>query len=123
MRKAQLLTTIVLAFCLTVLAKTPSKSKVTVTGKLGRVMAIGAESTGWAIQLDSPVTIDGKQLDSIEVQSRKKKKLEALVDKRVEATGKITQRHGVETGDRSILVIFSIKEAPASTQTSSFTLQ
>ena len=123
MRKAQLLTTIVLAFCLTVLAKTPSKSKIIVTGRLGRVMAIGAESTGWAIQLDSPATINGKQLDSIEVQSRKKKKLEALVDKHVEATGKITQRHGVETGDRSILVISSIKEVSASAQTSSISLE
>ena len=32
---------------------------MTVTGTLTRVMAIGGESTGWAIQLDSAAAIDG----------------------------------------------------------------
>jgi len=47
-------------------AKTPAQ-KITVTGKLGRVMAIGGESTGWTILLDSEATIDGKQVNSVEV--------------------------------------------------------
>jgi len=49
-------------------AKAPAQ-KITVTGKLDRVMAIGGESTGWAIQLDSEAAIDGKQVNSIEVAS------------------------------------------------------
>jgi hypothetical protein len=54
---------------------------MTVTGKLARVMAIGGESTGWTIQLDSEAAIDGKQVNSIEVDSRKTKRLEKLENK------------------------------------------
>jgi hypothetical protein len=99
---------------------------MTVTGKLTRVMAIGGESTGWAITLDSEAAIDGKQVHSIEVDSRKTKRLEKLENKHVEATGLLSHRHGVETGERIILVISSIKEAQASAQvpakTASFNL-
>jgi hypothetical protein len=35
--------------------------KLTVTGKLVRVMAIGAESTGWSIELESTITVDNKK--------------------------------------------------------------
>ena len=38
--------------------------KITVTGKLSRTMAVGAESTGWVIQLESEADIDGKQVSS-----------------------------------------------------------
>jgi heat shock protein HslJ len=83
---------------------------LTVTGKLSRAMAIGGESTGWMIELDPPTTIDGKEVSSIEVAYRKGKTLERLADKRVKATGKLSHRHGVETGDRSVLEISSIVE-------------
>lgn len=72
--------------------------KLTVTGKLIRVMAIGGESTGWAVQLESEISIQGKQVDSIEVDSHEGQKLEKLANMRVRATGTLTQRHGV--GDR-----------------------
>ncbi len=88
----------------------PQEQKLTVTGKLIRVMAIGGESTGWAIQLASEISIDGKQVDSIEVDSREVSKLEKLKDKRVRATGKLSHRHGVETGNRSILDVSAIRE-------------
>jgi len=35
--------------------------KLTVTGKLVRVMAIGAESTGWSVELESAITVDNKR--------------------------------------------------------------
>ena len=123
MRNTELSILMVLALSLGLLAKAPAKNKITVAGKLGRVMAIGAESTGWAIQLDSPITIDGKQLESIEVQSRKTKRLQALLDKRVQASGTLSPSHGVERGERWVLVVSSIGELPAATQASSFNLQ
>jgi len=93
-----------------------SAQEMTVTGQLTRVMAIGGESTGWTIQLDSEATIDGKQVPSIEVDSRKTKKLEKLENKHVEATGLLSHRHGVETGERTILALSSIKEAQVTAQ-------
>jgi heat shock protein HslJ len=112
-------------FCICLYAKTPAQ-EMTVTGKLVRVMAIGGESTGWTIQLDSESAIDGKQVNSIEVDSRKTKRLEKLENKHVEATGVLAHRQGVETGERIVLVISSIKEAQAAVQvpgkTASFSL-
>lgn len=93
-----------------------SAQKLTVTGTLTRVMAIGGESTGWTIQLDSEATIDGKQVSSLEVDSRKTKTLEKLENKHVEATGALSHRHGVETGERTILALSSIKEVQVTVQ-------
>jgi heat shock protein HslJ len=90
--------------------------KITVTGKLSRTMAIGGESTGWAIQLESEATIDGQQVSSIEVDYPKTGKLEKLDSKRVTATGSISHRPGVETGGRPVLVVSSINEAKAAIQ-------
>ncbi len=73
-------------------------------------MAIGGESTGWAIQLDHEITIDGKQISSLEIDYPKAKKLQKLEKKQVKASGKLTHRHGVETGDRLILEVTSLKE-------------
>jgi heat shock protein HslJ len=87
-----------------------------VTGTLTRVMAIGGESTGWTIQLDSDSTFEGKQINSIEVDSRNAKRLEGLENKHVEASGLLSHRQGVETGERIVLVISSIKETPLPAQ-------
>jgi hypothetical protein len=90
-------------------------------------MGIGGESTGWALELESATTIDGKQVTSIQVSYRKKGKLEKLQNKRVKATGKLAHQHGVETGELPVLDIFSIKETeatakPAPAQPVSFSL-
>jgi heat shock protein HslJ len=103
------------------------QQKTTVTGTLTRVMAMGGESTGWAIQFDAETTIDGKQFHSVEVESHKLQKLERLENKHVTATGVLTHRQGVETGERTILVTSSMKESPAgvspaSAQAGSFSL-
>jgi heat shock protein HslJ len=97
-------------FCFCFVA-TPQEQKLTVTGKLSRVMAIGGESTGWAIQMDSETSIDGKQVHSIQVQSQETKNFERLENKRVRAIGTIEHRHGVETGDQPVLRVSSISEA------------
>lgn len=96
--------------CSNLNAQTQSQ-KMNVTGKLVHVMAIGGESTGWAIQLESETTIDGKAAESIEVDYSDREKLQGLADKRVKAKGVLSHRHGVETGDRPVLEISSIKEA------------
>jgi heat shock protein HslJ len=106
---------ILVGCCICLEAQTQSQ-KITFTGKLNRVMALGGESTGWALQLESEATIDGKQVSSIEVDYPKAEKLEKLDNKRVTATGTISHRHGVETGERPVLVVSSIKETKAATQ-------
>jgi len=89
-------------------------------------MAIGGESTGWAIQLESETSIDGKQVNSLRFNRRTTKKLETLENKSVRATGKLSHRRGVETGERSILDVSSIREVKTkqskSTPTTAFSL-
>jgi heat shock protein HslJ len=92
--------------------------KITVTGELGHVMGIGGETTGWAIQLDSATTFDGKQVHSVEVDAPQAAMLEKFENKRVAATGAISHRQGVETGQRSILEVSSIRVVPAATNPS-----
>jgi heat shock protein HslJ len=98
-------------FSLCVVA-TPQET-ITVAGKLTRAMAIGGESTGWSVQLDSETSIDGKPAHSVEVEAPEIKKLETLENKHVRATGKITHRQGVETGNRTVLAVSSIREVKA----------
>jgi len=111
MRIAQASTAVMLVlFCICSYAGTPPQ-KISVTGTLSRVMAIGAESTGWAIQLDSETTIDGKPVSSIQVSdSRQPGRLESLADKRVRIFGTVGHRHGVETGAQPFIEVSSIKE-------------
>ncbi len=55
---------------LTVIVPTPPKVpevRYWVTGKLARQMAIGGETTGWAVYLDGPLEIEGKTLTRIEI--------------------------------------------------------
>jgi hypothetical protein len=100
-----------LAFLLFLLAAPlPSQTdKLTVQGKLTRVVAIGAETSGWAIELNPVLTVNGKQVSSLEVKSSDAKKLEALENKTVKATGKLSNAVGVETGQRPVLTLTSIK--------------
>jgi hypothetical protein len=113
MRLAQVLMGAVILFsCLGSQGQTQTQ-KMTVTGKLTHVMAIGGESTGWAIELESGVTVDRKQVNFIEVSYADTKKLEALENKLVKATGRLSHRQGVETGERTVLDISSVKEVKA----------
>lgn len=91
--------------------------KLVVTGTLNRVMAIGAESTGWAVELDSETPIEGKPVSSIQIRdSRQPGRLEHLENKHVTVFGKLSHRQGVETGTQPFIEVSSIKEAPAPTQ-------
>jgi heat shock protein HslJ len=101
---------LILVFVCACLEAQTKEQVIAVTGRLTRAMAIGGESTGWIIQLEPETTVEGKQVSSIEVACRKISSLEKLENKRVNAAGKLSHRHGVETGERTILEIASIKE-------------
>ena len=89
--------------------------KITLVGTLHRAMAIGAESTGWMVQVDSETIIDGKPISSVEVSdTRKPKQLEDFENKRVKIAGKVVYRNGVETGVQPYVEITTIKAEPAS---------
>jgi len=116
---ARLRTGLILVFVSVYLQAQPTQQKITVTGKLVRAMAIGGESTGWALELASATTIEGKPVTSIQVSDRKTGELEKLENKRVRAKGQLTHRHGVETGEQPVLEVSSIKEAKATGQPAS----
>jgi heat shock protein HslJ len=91
------------------LAQQP-KQKITLTGKLVRAMAIGAESTGWMLELDSPITIGDKQVNSIQIDYGDTGKLEELQNKLLMVKGKLSHRQGVETGEQPVIKVSSMKE-------------
>ena len=110
MRIARIAAVVVMVLvCACAQAAPQAQTKMTVTGTLARAMAIGGESTGWSIQVDPEITVDGKPVHSIEISYQGAQKLEELKDKRVKATGKLTHKLGVETGDRPVLDVSSIK--------------
>jgi hypothetical protein len=52
---------------------------------------VGRESTGWAVELDSAISVDSKQVGSIELEGLTKK-AQKLQDKHVEVVGKLSHR-------------------------------
>ena len=99
--------------CVCLHADESDPHKINLVGTLHRAMAIGAESTGWTVQVDSETIIDGKPISSIEVSdTRKPKQLEDFENKRVKIAGKVVYRHGVETGIQPYVEITSIKADP-----------
>jgi len=100
---------------------TPVEGTVEATGKLVKVMAVGAETTGWAIQFEDEVSFGGKPTHTIEVEGDAKK-LGKLENKKVTAKGTIVHRSGVESKDRMVFVVEKIKEwkAPESERKSNY---
>lgn len=113
MRIQRMIPGLILALASVYMQAQPAQPEITATGKLVRAMAIGAESTGWVLELDPAITIGGKQVNSIQVSYRKTASLEKFADKRVTITGKLGQQTGVETGEQPVLRVSSIKEADA----------
>ncbi len=114
-----------LVACLILVLRVPAHAqdksdKLTVQGKLTRLMAIGAETSGWAIELNPALDVHGKQVSSIEIVYLDSKKLGTLADKTVKVTGFLSNVTGIETGQRPVLNVTSIKpikEKPAATGT------
>ena len=100
--------------CVFLRADERDPQKITLVGTLHRAMAIGADSTGWMVQVDSETIIDGKPISSVEVSDiHKPKQLEGFENKRVKIAGKVVYRHGVETGTQPYVEISTIKADPA----------
>src|SRR5262245_47173570 len=88
--------------------ESPAPKKITITGKLTRVIGIGGETTSWALQLKRQITLEGKKMDSIEI-SGPVEKFEKLNDQRVRARGTLTHQKGVERGEYLVLEVSSIQ--------------
>jgi len=86
---------------------TPPVAQLTVTGKLTRVAAIGGETTGWAVTLDKPREIDGKELKRLEIDPAGRK-LGELEDKHLQISGTWQRRRGIERGEYWVLVVKDI---------------
>ena len=100
---------------------TPVEGSVEATGKLVKVMAVGAETTGWAIQFENEVSFGGNGVHSIDVEGDVKK-FGKLENKKVTVKGMIVHRSGVESKDRMVFVVQKIKEwkAPAADRPSNY---
>jgi len=112
MRTARFLVSVLaVSFCFlaSVLAQGshPAK-KITVIGKLTRVLAIGAETTGWSIEPKREITLEGKKMKSIEI-SGSTEEFEKLNDQRVRARGVLTHHTGIERPDHLVLEVSSIR--------------
>jgi predicted metalloprotease len=91
--------------------KEGEQETITVTGTLARVFAIGGETTGWAVKLDSPLEVEGKKLGRIEVDAgSNSEKISELEDKHVRVTGTLEKRHGVERGEYWVIAAKEIEE-------------
>ena len=91
------------------------------TGKLVKVMAVGAETSGWAIEFEQEVSFGGTAVHSIEVEGDAKK-FGKLENKKVTVKGSIAHRSGTERKDRMVFVVQKIKEwkAPVADRPSSY---
>jgi len=81
---------------------------ITVYGQLTRVMAIGAETTGWSLELKHEIMLEGKKMRSVEI-SGPSEQFEKLKDQRVKVRGILTHHTGVERPDHLVLEVSSIR--------------
>ncbi|HEY6129782.1 MAG TPA: hypothetical protein VIW23_16540 [Candidatus Acidoferrum sp.] len=84
-----------------------STKKITVYGRLTRVVAIGAETTGWSLEFRRRVILEGKKMRSIEVSGHAEE-FEKLNDQEVKVSGILTHHTGVERPDHLVLEVSSI---------------
>ena len=83
------------------------QKKITVVGRLTRLMSMGAETTGWSLELRHGITLEGKKMKSIEI-SGPAEEFEKLNDRRVRAKGTLIHRTGIERADHLVLEVSSI---------------
>lgn len=101
----------VLAFAFASTPALPQKAlapkKITIIGKLTRIMAIGGETSGWSLELKRGITLEGKKMRSVEVTGPADE-LEKMKDQRVRAKGTLAHHTGMERGDYLVLEVSSI---------------
>ena len=84
--------------------------EITVTGKLVRVMAIGGETTGWAVDLDAPLEIEGNKVTRIGIDPAGWPVAD-FDHRRIEVVGILDKRSGVERGDYWVIVVKKMRGA------------
>ena len=106
-----------LLFCLLVLAVVAAQArpqqssvpgKITITGRLTRVMAIGGETSGWSLEFKHQKTLNGKKTRSVEVTGPAEE-LEKLKNQHVRVEGTLAHHTGMERGEYMVLEISSIR--------------
>ena len=88
----------------------PTTKKITITGKLTRVVAIGGETSGWSLEFKHGKTVGGKKMRSVEV-SGPAEELQKLKDQRVRVEGTLAHHTGMERGEYMVLEVSSIRAA------------
>ncbi|MGA2193115.1 MAG: hypothetical protein ABSG42_07040 [Nitrospirota bacterium] len=84
-------------------------NNISVTGTLKRIMAVGGETTGWAINLDRPLVFQGKEYKRLDVAPGGVN-ISDLSGKKITASGAISWRTGVERGRYPVLELTGFKE-------------
>lgn len=79
-----------------------------VTGKLIEVSASSTEAVAWALQLNPVITIDGRQLSTLEIKTPRPQKLESLQDAFVQAKGTLKTDDATDAGIFPVLQLSSI---------------
>jgi len=96
-----------------VLAGKQGNSKfVTVTGSLEQAYAIGGETTGWILVLDTPLMVGSQSLKRVEVEPGGRQ-MARFLDRRVKIQGLLQKCSGVERGWYWVLVITEIQAIAA----------
>jgi hypothetical protein len=102
---------VLLLFCVSTVLPARSR-RITVTGKLTRALEIGADSSGWSLNLNPVLEFDGRQFSAVDVHCSHPQKLENLDEEFVRATGTLTYSTGPgpDSAQRPVLALSSIKE-------------
>jgi hypothetical protein len=80
------------------------------SGTVRQVMAIGGETTGWALVLDFETAVGGKIFKEIELDPGNTD-MRQYKNKRAVVTGTLKEKTGVERGKYTVLQVKSIKKA------------
>jgi len=82
-----------------------------VRGKLKQVVAIGGETTGWAIELGNAFVVEGRVVNLLEI-NHNPSRWSRFENQRVEATGWVTVRGGVERKFWPVLEVDEMRGVP-----------
>ncbi len=80
-----------------------------VTGRVVRVVAVGGETTGWALDLDVPARIEDREMRRLEAEPADV--LARFEGRRIAAAGTLVWRTAVERGRDPVLHLDQVGEA------------
>jgi hypothetical protein len=100
--------------CIALFATAASADKqpeeLQLSGTVRQVMAIGGETTGWALVLDFETAVGGKIFKEIELDPGDTN-MQKYKGERAVVTGTLKEKTGVERGKYTVLQVKSIKKA------------